>query len=844
MGIARPKALSAGGFGDPKQQSAISETPGLRISEQTLASSSGRKPQSIPVANIMKQKVAKGHDLHLVSAAQNELSDKSFALQEHEAPDLAPAHGRARGESEFDELAQLIKLADEENQAVQSILGSEPFSSVDCAFPVNDDVADERVGFMLDGHGTGSASDFPLLTMSQSSATANEAALHQQKPAFEGQLETLHADFSNSMPVTSTSGLLVDIESPAASSAILRRTDFSLHKSDSGDYDHRLRQDRQMTAAKRTTNSPASAKMMHHDHSTDSAGTIMMPDFIHGLQSPLLQRATRSAPSRERSRQPQIPAASSKHASSTPWPDAAQSASDATGPDAQTLRKRETHNFHTRISRQKISQCFEHLVTVLTAGCAHEETDLIVCNELDGACMPELRTVCACCGLDCCARPECLECKATGVAPVTMTEGNSTQAGLNESLKNTNTHEPASKNKQLPALNEPGTCCGWRDRVLARRQRAGTLRQRLRHRAEMLQYATHTIIQLRRERRLLELHLLMESETFRRSWIQQVLHQVLKRDQSTTADANTIFVECCKPLMRAVLEYFQWPLAEIWIQRAQPAVIENEALADLHMNETTAICFNQEATLIVPLIFTRFEHKTTSLDVTSPERRLGDASEAQVGSDKAHMRQQVQPNAPGIPEDAVVAVADNSCCTDPSKCSASRGPLGRDLVGNWPRPSLETLQPEQDVVTAAAAAQLIKELEHFAVESKKQTPSVDCSDIQHLAFQNQRPVGVRIRASNLIGFDPETDSLIDIAPSARLALAQQHQLKCLVAIPAIELKDTPPGKRLRAAADAAVPASIRGVLVVGHVLVNAPVQPLLRIIQALLACLLDEMNHG
>ncbi|KAF6005195.1 hypothetical protein F1559_002261 [Cyanidiococcus yangmingshanensis] len=531
---------------------------------------------------------------------------------------------------------------------------------------------------------------------------------------------------------------------------------------------------------------------------------------------------------------------SSKHHSIPTCSDAAHSASDATGPDEHVLRKRETHNLHTRVSRQKISHCFEHLVAVLTAGCALEESDLIVCNELDGACIPEHRTVCACCGVDHCARKECLMCKTSSNGATTASKSDGTEGCQANPTFDGQVDSVAPKRDHQSRLNEPGTCCGWRDRAVARRQRASALRQRLRHRAETLQYATQTIIELRRERRLLELHLLMASETFRKSWMREVVRQIADRDQ-VIVDAGNMLAECCKPVIRAVLEHFQWPFAELWVLRTRPATVEKALHAEWYTSDAMHVWLSHEATLIVPLPLTILENEGSLSLSTTPQaaERVETSERLKLAAVPNEVPCPDQTDLLGTRSPRVEAMqpVPSDQCMDASRCSLVRENSSDARTKTQLSQSFIECksQEEQD-----AATLLVRELEQFALESKRQTPDT-VLDIQHRALECERPVGVRIRSGQVVAFDPETDSECDGVPFARLALAQKHGLRCLVAIPVKQRTNPANDKRMRASAFGSPESSIQSVIVVGTVVVDASLRPLMGAVEALLQCLFDEL---
>ena len=205
-------------------------------------------------------------------------------------------------------------------------------------------------------------------------------------------------------------------------------------------------------------------------------------------------------------------------------------------------QRREMHKLHTRVSRQKVSDSFDHLLSVLLGDCpaAADGADITLCAERQGRCAAETALVCACCGLDHCQSESCARCKAS-----------------DESASGTAPNDP---------WNAPGTCYGWHDRWMPRDARIELLRKRLRRKADTLDYAASAITQLRQERRELELRLLLSSATFREQWIGEVVRRAHQWSGGVWRGA---LVAAGKGVARALLECIGWSYAELWMQEEE-----------------------------------------------------------------------------------------------------------------------------------------------------------------------------------------------------------------------------------------------------------------------------------
>jgi len=787
--------------------------------------------------------------------------------------ELPSVPGRRRLESEVDELAQLIKLSNEEHRSVQQLLQAEPFMGSTCALAEADDTtADDHAGFLIKNHGSDSTSDLSALLLTPARGTRAPTMASPGTPSPQSPRKS-HALASPAAKeqVTASPQAFAPSQGYLGTSAAARvrsnqRPDASrTSAARSVEGQHRVEPQNESTAKARPRKSQTETRFVHPEVHLPNSGLTTPPESpgaspsqVPGVRAASGKNAlplpAESVPSK-RSESP-----SSEQKSPSPKSDGAGTNGEAASVDEYTLRKRETHNLHTRVSRKKVSQCFERLVTVLTADCAVEESEFIICNELDGACIPEQSMICACCGLDGCMRQDCRQCKApTNTSTTNTNNQHAAPASGVDTPPSVAAGDVSADNADPKALlTAPGTCCGWRDRFMPRRERARALRARLRHRAETLQYATQTIVLLRRQRRSLELLLLHESESFRRLWVQHLVEQV-QGGQQKPQDEQVVITECCKSVVRAVLEQFHWPFGELWMLGLPPPSTdtdndnEKEACAEQPcVREGTASAsqrrqcswdtLQHQATLIVPppaeetgyldpyWMLALRPDKAQATDPPLPDllERPSAVSEARLGTERDPAAPPVRGDCPADSPSTLLSSSGVSSCNaaddpQPMATSSTRcaGGCSESLTKREPNPELDQ------------SAALLTDLECFATESKQVLAHPSTTDIQNLVLRDQRAIGARLRAGAFVEFDPRSGSERTSIAFERAPLARRHNLRCLVAIPLLAPVHSAPDKRPRLSSASESSTSIRGVAVLGHVEADAAVQPLLQTLESL-----------
>eukprot|EP00166_Cyanidium_caldarium_P003721 ctg_362.g244 len=403
-------------------------------------------------------------------------------------------------------------------------------------------------------------------------------------------------------------------------------------------------------------------------------------------------------------------------------------------------QRRETHKLHTRLSRQKVSDSFDHLLSVLLGDCptAADGVDITLCAERQGRCAAEAALVCACCGLDHCQSEACARCKASDA-----------------SASGTAPNDP---------WNAPGTCYGWHDRWMPRDARVELLRKRLRRKADTLDYAASAITQLRRERRELELQLLLSSAAFRKQWIGEAVRRAHQWSGGVWRGA---LVAAGKGVARALLECIGWSYAELWVQEQE--------------QEEEVVVVEGEKGKRAPLEF------AAVVMVSPTDTRRGD---------ERPLREKAQPvgelSPPALPASSF---SEASACRDCDSTGIEGSANGCGTVSAVQREPTSRAAPVADAKAEEIATGRWQTLAHFARQCRA-LAARGARDIQHHACAAQTPVWQAINATATIAAartQAERRHAVGdmLMHWGRRALARDAGVHTLLAVPILGLPVSP-----------------------------------------------------